>query len=307
MSNRDEMSSSDTPRLVLITGLSGSGKSAAAKAFEDLGYHCVDNLPLPLLREFLADPFGLVDGCRRIVVVTDVRAPGFAAELPRLVGEIDQRNMALTLLFLEASDELLLRRFTESRRPHPLAAARPLLDGIREEREILAELRGVADLVFDTTEWSVHDLRDRLYFEFGTDPETGCEMVVSVVSFGFKFGIPYGTDTLFDVRYLPNPYFVEGLREMSGLDPEVRSFLASQEEFHELVDRLSDLLLYLLPRYQRENRRYTSVAIGCTGGKHRSVAVAEAVAARILKQGWRHRLIHRDIGRSSGPEEVPRG
>jgi len=306
MPNPEEKSHHDIPRLVLITGLSGSGKSAAAKAFEDLGYHCVDNLPLPLLRQFLADPFGLVDGCRRIVVVTDVRAPGFAREFPRLVREIDRHAMALTLLFLEASDELLLRRFTESRRPHPLAVARRLIDGIREEREILAELRGVADLVFDTTEWSIHDLRDRLYFEFGTDPETGSEMVVSLVSFGFKFGIPYGTDTLFDVRYLPNPYFVDGLREKSGLDPAVRSFLSGKDEFHELVRRISDLLLYLLPRYHRENRRYTSVAIGCTGGKHRSVAVVEAVAARLLEEGWQHRLIHRDIGRSE-PPEVPKG
>jgi UPF0042 nucleotide-binding protein len=287
------------PRLLLITGLSGSGKSAAAKALEDIGYFCVDNLPLPLLRRFVFDTFEFVRGENRIAVVTDVRAPGFATEFPRMVREIDRHDVDPTLVFLEASDEALVRRFTESRRPHPLAANRPLQDGILEEREALAELRDAADLVFDTTEWSVHQLRDAFYSRFGGDSETTNELVVSIVSFGFKFGIPYGTDTLFDVRFLPNPYFVDELREKTGLDAEVRAFLDDQPEFHDLAGRIAELMLYLLPRYKRENRRYFSVAIGCTGGKHRSVATAERLAKTLEEKGWGMRVIHRDIQRPS--------
>jgi RNase adapter protein RapZ len=284
------------PRLVVVTGLSGSGKSTVAKCFEDLGYYCVDNLPLPLLRDFLRAPIQLVGEQRNIAVVTDVRAPGFAAELPRLYHEIDRRAVQPLLLFLESSDEALLRRFSETRRPHPVATDLPLEEAISREREILAELRGLADMVFDTSQWSIHETRSNVYRAFAEQAQ-GPEMQVSLVSFGFKYGIPLGSDLLFDVRFLPNPHFVEELRPLTGCDAPVREYLEEKGEFLELMDRLSDLLLFLLPRYRGENRSYLSVAIGCTGGKHRSVAIVESLGSRLERQGWQARIRHRDIER----------
>jgi UPF0042 nucleotide-binding protein len=284
-------------RLVIITGLSGSGKSVVAKCFEDLSYYTVDNLPLPLLRQFLDNPLELVGGVDRIAVVTDVRAPGFAEEFPRLFAEIDRERIEPCLLFLEASDEVLVRRFSETRRPHPLAPDQPVIEGIRREREMLAELRSRADRVFDTSAWSIHEIRSQVYREFAANPGEEPGMVVSLVSFGFKHGIPYGTDLLFDVRFLPNPHFVPGLREQTGQDEGVREFLDRQPDFEEVIRRFDDLLAFLLPRYRRENRSYLSVAIGCTGGRHRSVAVAERLKGRLEEQGWPARVIHRDISR----------
>ncbi|MFN7962076.1 MAG: RNase adapter RapZ [Thermoanaerobaculia bacterium] len=284
-------------RLVLITGLSGSGKSSAANSFEDLGYYVVDNLPLPLLEPLLADPSGLVEGRDRIAVVTDVRAPGFAERFPGLVSGIDRSAVDLTLLFLEASDEALVRRFSETRRPHPLECGGALIESIREERRLLAELRGQADLVFDTTEWSIHETRRQVYREFAGERGEEPPLTVSLVSFGFKHGIPYGTDLLFDVRFLPNPYFVPDLREKTGQEAAILDYLGGQPEFAELIGRLGDLLLYLLPLYRRENRSYVSIAIGCTGGRHRSVAVAELLSRSLIEAGWAIRLVHRDLGR----------
>ncbi len=286
-------------RLVLITGLSGSGKSSVAKCFEDLGYYCVDNLPLPLLREFLSRPLELGEGHEKISVVTDVRAAGFASEFPRLVAEMDRRHLSVTLLFLEASEDALVRRFSETRRPHPLAGDRPLLDGIRQERELLAEVRGVADLVLDTSDWSIHEVRNQVFREFAgeaSDPSlTG--PVVSLVSFGFKHGIPPGTDLLFDVRFMSNPHFVPELQDLTGQDAAVRQFLDKLDDYHELLQKVEELLLFLLPRFSRENRSYVSVAVGCTGGRHRSVAVAEELANRLQNAQWSVRVIHRDIAR----------
>jgi UPF0042 nucleotide-binding protein len=287
----------NTARLVIITGLSGSGKSVVAKCFEDLSYYTVDNLPLPLLRLFLDNPLDLVRGNDRIAVVTDVRAPGFAEEFPRLFAEIDRERIEPRLLFLESSDEVLVRRFSETRRPHPLAPDQPVIEGIRREREVLAELRARADMVFDTSAWSIHEIRNQVYREFAANPGEEPGMVVSLVSFGFKHGIPYGTDLLFDVRFLPNPHFVPGLREQTGQDDGVQAYLDQQPDFAELIDRLTDLLVFLLPRYRRENRSYLSVAIGCTGGRHRSVAAAERLKAALESQGWPARVIHRDIAR----------
>jgi RNase adapter protein RapZ len=284
-------------RLAVITGLSGSGKSIVAKCFEDLSYYTVDNLPLPLLRLFLDNPLELVRGHDRIAVVTDVRAPGFAEEFPHLFAEIDRERIEPTLLFLEASDEVLVRRFSETRRPHPLAPDRHVVEGIQREREMLAELRSRADLVFDTSEWSIHEIRNQVYREFAVNPGEEPGMVVSLVSFGFKHGIPQGTDLLFDVRFLPNPHFVPGLRERTGQDAEVLDYLERQPDFQELVIRLTDLLAYLLPRYRRENRSYLSVAIGCTGGRHRSVAICERLRCVLEERGWPARVIHRDIAR----------
>jgi UPF0042 nucleotide-binding protein len=287
---------SDGRQLVLITGLSGSGKSTVAKSFEDLGYYCVDNLPLGLLRTFLADPFAHVEGRERIAVVADVRAAGFSRELPELLQRLSAVSYPLVVLFLESSDEALVRRFSETRRPHPLAAGATALEGIQRERQLLADLRGRADLVFDTSAWSIHEIRGHVYREFA-EREKGGSLSIRLVSFGFKFGIPYGSDLLFDVRFLPNPHFVAELREKTGKDAEVMAYLEEHEDFAELTGRLQDLLLYLLPRYRDERRSYLSVAIGCTGGKHRSVAVCERLASALDAAGWQARVAHRDIER----------
>jgi UPF0042 nucleotide-binding protein len=289
-------SPSDGRHLVLITGLSGSGKSTVAKSFEDLGYYCVDNLPLGLLRGFLADPFAQVEGRDRIAVVADVRAAGFSRQLPELLEQLTAAQYPLIVLFLESSDEALVRRFSETRRPHPLSAGATALEGIQRERQLLADLRGRADLVFDTSAWSIHEIRAHVYREFAERRQDG-SLSIRLVSFGFKFGIPYGSDLLFDVRFLPNPYFIAELREKTGKDAAVMAYLEEQKDFAELTGRLQDLLLYLLPRYRDEQRSYLSVAIGCTGGRHRSVAVCERLAAALAAAGWPARVAHRDIER----------
>lgn len=297
-----DLAAGPRPRLVLVTGLSGSGKSSVGNALEDLGYYTVDNLPLPLLETFLKRPGELVPQHRHIAVVTDVRAPGFHEQLPRLVRDLDRRRLEVTLLFLEAPDETLVRRFSETRRPHPLALDRPVIEGIRKEREMLAELRGLADRVLDTGEWTIHDVRNQIYRAFAADPAdpadlSGSELVLSLTSFGFKHGIPYGTDMLFDVRFLPNPYFVPELKDQSGRDEGVRVYLDRQPAFAQVVERFRDLLLDLLPRFAEQNRSYLAVAIGCTGGRHRSVAVCEALRDALGEQGWGARVIHRDLER----------
>ncbi|MFW6012150.1 MAG: RNase adapter RapZ [bacterium] len=289
-------SRSEKPSLVLITGLSGSGKSTVAKCFEDLGYHTVDNLPLPLLRQFLEQPLELVGGKERIAVVTDVRAPRFAEELPKLFRGIDGGRIERTLLFLEASDESLVRRFSETRRPHPLAGDRPLGEGIARERDLLQEIRGMADMILDTSEWSIHEIRNQIFREFSDRPGEGPAPVVSLVSFGFKHGTPYGADLLFDIRFLPNPHFVPGLRELTGEDPPVREYLDSQDEYGATLERLVELLRFLLPRYRRENRSYVTIAVGCTGGRHRSVAMVEDLERLLAEADWSVRRVHRDLG-----------
>jgi UPF0042 nucleotide-binding protein len=283
--------------LVIVTGLSGSGKSTVAKCFEDLGYYVVDNLPLALLREFLERPLELVgDDERNIALITDVRATGFAAEFPGIFRSLDRTQTHVTLLFLEASEESLVRRFSETRRPHPLSKDLPVLEAIQRERAMLDELRGLADLVFDTSQWNVHEIRSKINHAFAPQAEDA-EMQVSLVSFGFKYGIPTGSDLLFDVRFLPNPHFVAELRPLSGRDEPVLAYLDAQPDYVELVDRLSELLLYLLPRYRRENRSYLSVAVGCTGGRHRSVAIVESMGKRLREAGWEPKLRHRDMDR----------
>ncbi len=288
----------EAQQLVLVTGLSGSGKSIAANAFEDLGYYVVDNLPLSLLRLFLADPESHAGGHRRIAVVTDVRSPGFAKSVQGLLDDIERSGMARVLVYLEASEEVLVRRYSETRRSHPIGEGdRPVVDGIRREKEILAPMRDAADLVLDTTDWSVHDMRKAIFRELGSEGNETGTLVISLVSFGFKHGPPAGADLMIDVRFLANPYFIPGLREQTGRDADVQNYLESQEDFGELVRRLNELLLFLLPRYRAENRRYLTLGIGCTGGRHRSVATAEQLAGHLTEQGWQVRLSHRDIDR----------
>lgn len=286
-------------RLILVSGLSGSGKSTAANALEDLGYYCVDNLPLPLLRTFLADPEAQVGHLRRVAVVSDLRAPGFSAALPGLVSELERiEGYDLTVIFFEASEQDLVRRYSETRRCHPMGDGdRPVIDGIRRERELLLPLRNAADRIIDTSDWSVHDVRREMVREFADQDARERRMLVSAVSFGFKHGVPHACDLIFDVRFLANPYFRPGLREQTGRDEAVQAFLRDQQDFGDFLSRLEDFLRFLLPRYQHENRSYLSVGIGCTGGRHRSVATAELLSQRLRRRGWPLRVHHRDIER----------
>jgi UPF0042 nucleotide-binding protein len=296
MTNGSEPAENRT-RLVLITGLSGSGKSSVAKCFEDLGYYCLDNLPVALLRPVIEDPGRYVEGARRIAVVTDIRAPKMASSLPGMIRAIDRERVDPFLLFLESTDEVLLRRYSETRRRHPLGGGGSVLEAIERERAQLQDLRGLADLVLDTTELTTHDIRARVFREFSPERYARTQLSISLVSFGFKRGIPYGSDMIFDLRFLPNPYFVEELRDQSGLDRPVLDFLERQTDFAEVAARLGDLLEYVLPRFVAEHRAYLTVGIGCTGGRHRSVAMVERLARRLQGADWSVRKLHRDIAR----------
>jgi len=284
-------------RLVVITGLSGSGKGSALKAFEDLGYHCVDNLPIDLILKFADLCSAPGSRIKRAAVVVDIREGEALSELPVTYQKLGRKNLKLSLVFLEAKDEVLIQRFEETRRPHPLGANVPVREGIRLERALLKPMRQFADAIVNTTHMNVHDLRSFIQDRFGGPRHKA--MLISVVSFGFRFGVPQDADLVFDVRFLPNPNYVSHLREKTGRDPAVKRFIDSQSQTRELVVRLSDLLLYLLPHYVREGKSYLTIAIGCTGGRHRSVALAERIGSILEDEGYEIKTRHRDIRRNA--------
>ena len=280
--------------LVVVTGMTGAGRSTAAKELEDLGYYVIDNLPPGLIKDVIR----LVDESRGpdqpVAVVTDVRSGVFFDSLAENLARGASGRHA-TLVFLEASDEVLVRRQEAARRPHPLQGDGRLLDGLQREREVLAGLRGDADLVIDTTNFNVHQLTDRIAAEFGT-PLT-VKLKVSVVSFGFKYGIPVDTDFLADMRFLPNPHWIPELRPRTGLDREVADYVLGQPGAEEFVQRWVELVAGVSDGYLRQGKRFAQVAVGCTGGKHRSVTVTEEVVRRLEGQGIEARAYHRDLGR----------
>ena len=280
--------------LVIITGMSGSGKHTAFKAFEDLGFFCVDNLPIPLVSRMLKLATASDGKIDKLAIVIDIRMSDVVGRLEQLFEEMRRLDVDSAVIFLDASDAVLVRRFSETRRVHPLARDTSVLEGVQEERERLFPLRAQADEVIDTSDFTVHDLRKRIYEQF-QDPVQDGQFVLSLVSFGFKKGLPLHSDMVFDVRFLPNPYFEPGLRDKGGDTPQVRAYLEEFEETSQTLDRLEDMLEYLFPRYSREGKSYLTVSIGCTGGRHRSVMVAEALAARLRANGRRVNLIHRDL------------
>jgi len=284
-------------RLVVITGASGSGKSLAARCLEDLGFFCVDNLPVLLIPPFYELIAAGGERTSRAALVIDVREGEFLHDFPEILQNLRAKEAPVTLLFFDCSEETLKRRFSETRRPHPMVEPGITLEeALHKEREALAPLRDLADRIIDTTRFNVHELRSFLKASFGGRQDKGA-LNVHVVSFGFKYGVPSEADLVFDVRFLPNPYFVEELRPLDGTTDDVRRFLLSHEETKGFQARLHDLLDYLLPRYAGEGKSYLTVTLGCTGGKHRSVALAEELVRHLERRGISAVATHRDLGR----------
>lgn len=283
--------------LVIVTGLSGSGKSYVERCFEDLGYFCVDNLPLALVDPLLDEALDERMPRRKICIVLDVRNPDFASRFPETLRRIKERVPSAKLVFLDASEDALIRRFSETRRPHPMAEGKSLLEALRRERETLSDVRSLADLIVDTSTLTVHELRALISRTFRSGEEAG-GLVVSLTSFGFKFGAPYDLDLLFDVRFLANPHFVPELKPKTGEDPAVAAYIEKDPETGPFLSRLIEFLEYLLPRYEKESKSYLSIGVGCTGGRHRSVYVAERLASALRGKKYGVRVRHRDAERS---------
>ena len=281
---------------VVITGLSGAGKSFAIKCFEDMGFFCVDNLPTTLMPTFADLIVRSGQKVDRVALGVDVREGEYLDHLLDVIGELRRRGHAVEVLFLEASEEALVRRYRETRRRHPLAPDGNVLDGLRAERKAMSNMREVADRIVDTSGLTVHQFKDLLSEAYVT-PRDRSGLAVSLVSFGFKHGVPFDADLVFDVRFLPNPHFVDGLRALDGRDAAVRGFVLEHAESRELLRRVEDFLAFLLPAYRREGKAYLTVAIGCTGGRHRSVALVEELRPFVEGQGFAATVVHRDIDR----------
>jgi UPF0042 nucleotide-binding protein len=284
-----------TPDIVIITGLSGSGMSSATNAFQDLGYFCVDNLPVTMLPTFgrlVSDDDE--KGITRAALVIDIREGGFLADFEKQLDALRSLGLKVIVLFFEASDDVLQYRFSETRRPHPAEKGQGLLAAIRDERQAMSLIRAHADQIIDTSDHTVHSLRSFLLERFSLDRQ-GAAMRVQVMSFGHKYGNPGDLELLFDVRHLPNPHFVPELKRLSGHDNRVVRFLRSQDEVKETLRRFTDLLSYLLPLYKREGKSYVTVGIGCTGGRHRSVMIANELARGLRKAGFDAHASHRDV------------
>ncbi|MBI5236880.1 MAG: RNase adapter RapZ [Deltaproteobacteria bacterium] len=282
-------------RLVVLSGPSGSGKSTAIKALEDAGFFCVDNMPVALLPKFM-ELISASPDIYKAAAVVDVRERGFLSEFSSVFSGLRASGYRAELLYLEASDEALVRRFSETRRAHPLAASESPAEGIARERDILKDVKSLADKVIDTTSCNVHQLRD-LIKEFYAGPALLGRIAVNLISFGFRWGIPAEADIVMDIRFLPNPYFVESLKDFDGSDEPVRRFVLSSTETGEFLERFKGFLSYLIPLYLKEGKSYLTIAIGCTGGRHRSVVVADEITKSISSPTVAVRKRHRDIGK----------
>jgi RNase adapter protein RapZ len=284
-----------TRRFVILTGLSGSGKTHAIRALEDLGYFCIDNLPTQLIPTMAELARGEGAALEKVAIVVDVREKGFLSQFPRAFRRLrTAAGLKPMLIFLEASHTALVRRFSETRRPHPLARDRSVSEGIAEERDKLNGIRAMADLIIDTTNLTVHELRD-IFMQMSRDGRKRADMLVNLVSFGYKNGVPVDADLVFDVRCLPNPHFVDSLRKLTGRDAAVVRYMRKHDETQEFLDKLTSFLKFALPQYVKEGKSYLTVAVGCTGGQHRSVMMAEALKKSLRDvKGVRLRVKHRD-------------
>jgi len=286
-----------TPRLIIVTGVSGSGRATALRVLEDLGFYCVDNLPValaPTVAKLAAEAGPPYPGA---ALGIDARERMFFAQWPRIFTELEQTGMRPEVLFLDASDDVLARRYSESRRPHPMAGGgATLADGIRLERTALAALRERATRIIDTTALTVHELRELITASVHVG-EPGARMRILVVSFGYKYGLPVGTDLVFDVRFIPNPHYVEDLQPLDGLDPRVREWVMAHAESRQFIDETARLLEFLVPLYRREGKSYLTIALGCTGGRHRSPVLARELSARLGASGYDLQVRDQDIAR----------
>lgn len=281
-------------RIVIITGMSGSGKSTAVRALEDEGFYCIDNLPVRLFRQFVELIEKSGESFKGVVLVTDIRGLDLSTVIIESFRELRIAGHELEVLFFDASDEVLIRRFSETRRRHPVDEQCTVPEGIRVEREQLAALRQNATLIIDTSEFNVHQLKEQVIRVIRGE-QGSSNFTVEVVSFGFRYGVPLDASLVMDVRFLPNPHFIPALRPHSGLEPEVRKFVLEQQETNVFLDHFFNMLQFLIPAYCREGKSYLTIAIGCTGGRHRSVAITEATAARLEILGIKVRVSHRDI------------
>jgi len=289
----------ELPNFVIVTGLSGSGMSSATDSFEDLGYFCVDNLPLMMLSTFsrlLVPNETGTPAIQKAALVINIREGTFLSQFPVELDKLGKRNLEPYVVFFEASDDVLMRRFSETRRPHPADNGRGLLASIKAERKALKDIRKRADLIIDTSEHTVHTLRHLLTQKF-SGSEEGKPLKVEIISFGHKYGAPVGADLLFDVRHLPNPYFQNDLKHLGGDDPKIVRYLLDQPEVSETIDRVADLLAYLLPKYKREGKSYLTIGVGCTGGRHRSVMVANSLRAALKDDSVEASVTHRDLNK----------
>ncbi len=284
---------------VIITGMSGAGKSQAVKCLEDIGFFCIDNLPPTLIPKFAELCLQSEKRIERVALVVDVREGEFLGDLSRALEDLKREGHVIQVIFLDASDEALIRRFSETRRPHPLARDGMIQDGIRAERGLLASLKAQADLIIDTSPLTVHELRKLLLNTFLDFQPKAPRTAFSIVSFGYKFGLPYESDLVFDVRVLPNPYFVKELKPLTGQDLPVAEYLRGFPQTRAFLEKLVDFIRFALPLYIREGKAYLTIAIGCTGGRHRSVFIAEELAKILCQEGYEVSVRHRDIGREA--------
>jgi UPF0042 nucleotide-binding protein len=284
----------DVRQLVILTGLSGSGKSTVLKTFEDLGFYCVDNLPVALIPTFSELHIQAGGAIQRAALLVDAREGEQLEKLPAILRHL-RAEIHATLVFIDAGEEALLRRFSETRRPHPLGHDRPVREGLRRERILMEPIRKLADVVIDTTKFNVHELRQFIMHRFQKSDRR--PMMVAVVSFGYKYGIPADADLVFDVRFLPNPHFIPRLRKFSGRDPRIVRYIRSFPQTGEFLRRVEELLVYLIPHYIGEGKSYLTIAFGCTGGRHRSVMLAEAVHKTLHRRGYASKVVHRDLAR----------
>jgi UPF0042 nucleotide-binding protein len=286
---------SESPELVVITGLSGSGKATVLKCFEDLGYYSVDNLPIELIPKFAELTKGSPHIARAALVV-DIREAQGLQSFPNIYTQL-RRSVPTTLLFLEADDATLVRRFSETRRPHPLGTQRSVARSVRAERRLLAPIRALADHIVNTSKFTVHELRDIISEKFHGGREQS-KIMVYVASFGYRYGVPGDSDLVFDVRFLPNPNYIPQFKKLSGRHPSVARYIRSFPQTTEFIQRISDLLVYLIPHYIREGKSYLTIAFGCTGGQHRSVMIADEIRRRLARSGFKVKVTHRDIIKS---------
>jgi UPF0042 nucleotide-binding protein len=282
----------ESSQLVILTGLSGSGKSTVLKAFEDMGFYCVDNLPVELIPIFAELHEAGEGDFSRAALLVDAREGMQLHKLPGLLKHL-RKNHPISLVYIEANEDALLRRYSETRRPHPLGQDHSVRESLQNERELMAPIRKLADVVIDSTQFNVHELRSFITRRF-KNPDRH-PMLISVVSFGYKYGVPNDADLVFDVRFLPNPHFVTALRKYTGRDAKVRKFIRSFPQTGEFLRRMQSLLAYLMPHYIEEGKSYLTVAFGCTGGKHRSVMLAEEIKKALEKRKYATKVIHRDI------------